>query len=70
MMLDQIHEAVMQGKQELVASLTRQAIDQKLPPKDLLGAMVRAMDEIGRQYQDGKAYVPQMLFASRAMKTG
>ncbi len=60
----------MEGKKDLVETLTQEAIDQNISPKDSLNAMVRAMDEIGQQYQCGKAYVPQMLFASRAMKTG
>ena len=69
-MLEKIYAAVMEGKKDLVETLTQEAIDQKIPPEDSLNAMVRAMDEIGQQYQCGKAYVPQMLFASRAMKTG
>ena len=55
---------------DLVEMLTGQAIDEKLPPKDILNAMVGAMDKIGQQYQCGQAFVPQMLFASRAMKAG
>ena len=30
--------------------------------------MIRAMGEVGRQFQDGKAFVPQLLMAGRAMK--
>lgn len=30
--------------------------------------MIRAMSEVGRRFQDGKAFVPQLLMAGRAMK--
>ncbi len=69
-MLDTIYEAVMQGKNDLAESLTKQAIDEKLPPEEILNTMVSAMDEIGKRYQNGQAFVPEMLFASRAMKVG
>ena len=30
--------------------------------------MIRAMSEVGQQFQDGQAFVPQLLMAGRAMK--
>ena len=33
------------------------------------GQMIRAMEEVGRRFQDGKAFVPQLLMAGRAMKS-
>jgi corrinoid protein of di/trimethylamine methyltransferase len=30
--------------------------------------MIRAMSEVGQRFQDGKAFVPQLLMAGRAMK--
>ena len=32
--------------------------------------MIRAMSEVGQRFQDGKAFVPQLLMAGRAMKAG
>ncbi len=68
--LEQINEAVQKGNGDLVVSLTQSAIDAGQSPVDILDCMVSAMDEIGRRYQCGEAYVPEMLFASRAMKVG
>ena len=31
--------------------------------------MIRAMGEVGQRFQDGKAFVPQLLMAGRAMKS-
>lgn len=30
--------------------------------------MITAMGEVGQRFQDGKAFVPQLLMAGRAMK--
>ena len=30
--------------------------------------MIKAMGEVGQRFQDGKAFVPQLLMAGRAMK--
>jgi corrinoid protein of di/trimethylamine methyltransferase len=32
--------------------------------------MIAAMSEVGQRFQDGKAFVPQLLMAGRAMKAG
>ena len=32
------------------------------------GQMIRAMSEVGQRFQDGQAFVPQLLMAGRAMK--
>lgn len=39
-----------------------------MPEEIINGQMISAMTEIGRQFQDGKAFVPQLLMAGRAMK--
>lgn len=61
--------AILNGKSEEAAIATREAIDQEFVPQDLInGQMIRAMGEIGQRFQDGKAFVPQLLMAGRAMK--
>ncbi len=39
-------------------------------PKTVLDAMTAAMDVVGRKFQEGELYVPEMLIAARAMKAG
>ena len=39
-----------------------------VPPQEILDAMTGAMGIIGRRFQDGDIYVPEMLIAARAMK--
>ena len=62
--------AILNGKSEEAANATRDAIAAGIPPQDLInGQMIRAMGEVGQRFQDGKAFVPQLLMAGRAMKS-
>jgi len=66
---ERLFEAILNGKSEEATTATREAIAQKIAPQDLInGQMIRAMGEIGQRFQDGKAFVPQLLMAGRAMK--
>ena len=66
--LESLQEAVETGNRDDAIQLTQQAIDDELPARDILNAMVSAMDEIGGRFQRGEAFVPEMLLAARAMK--
>jgi corrinoid protein of di/trimethylamine methyltransferase len=66
---DRLFEAILNGKSDEAAAATKDAITQGLAPQDLInGQMIRAMGEVGQRFQDGKAFVPQLLMAGRAMK--
>ena len=66
---EQLFQAILDGKSEDAATATREAIAQAIDPQDLInGQMIRAMSEVGKRFQDGKAFVPQLLMAGRAMK--
>lgn len=66
---DDIFEAILAGKGDDAAAATRKAIDAGMAPQDIInGQMIRAMGEVGQRFQDGKAFVPQLLMAGRAMK--
>ncbi len=66
--LKALADAVRTGKRADAANLTRQAIADNAPPRQILDAMVGAMDELGRKFQCQEVFVPEMLIASRAMK--
>lgn len=66
---ERLYQAILEGKSDEAAVATREAIAQHIAPQDLInGQMIRAMSEVGRRFQDGKAFVPQLLMAGRAMK--
>ena len=67
--VERLFEAILNGKSDEAAAATKDAIAQGIPPQDLInGQMIRAMGEVGQRFQDGKAFVPQLLMAGRAMK--
>lgn len=66
---ERLFQAILNGKSDEAAAATRDAIAQHIAPQDLInGQMIRAMGEVGQRFQDGKAFVPQLLMAGRAMK--
>ena len=66
---EQLFQAILHGKSDDAAAATRDVVAQNMAPQDLInGQMIRAMSEVGQRFQDGKAFVPQLLMAGRAMK--
>lgn len=57
------------GNRTAAAELTKAAVERGIDPREILGAMTAAMDVVGRGFQDGELFVPEMLIAARAMKT-
>jgi 5-methyltetrahydrofolate--homocysteine methyltransferase len=66
--LQALADAVKSGNRAEAVKQTKQAIEEKVSPGDILNSMVGAMDEIGRRFQRNEVFVPEMLIASRAMK--
>ena len=61
--------AILEGKSAEAAQATQMAIDRGEIAQDIVNEqMIRAMSEVGQRFQDGKAFVPQLLMAGRAMK--
>ena len=66
---EEVFEAILAGKGDKAADATKRALDEGVAPQDIInGQMIRAMSEVGQRFQDGKAFVPQLLMAGRAMK--
>jgi 5-methyltetrahydrofolate--homocysteine methyltransferase len=62
--------AVEVGNRTVAAAETQAALDAGVDATEVLGAMTAAMDVVGRKFQEGELYVPEMLIAARAMKAG
>ncbi len=66
---DGVFAAILDGKADKAVEATRKALDGGAAPQEIInGQMIRAMGEVGQRFQDGKAFVPQLLMAGRAMK--
>lgn len=67
--LVELKDAIVAGKLEPAMAVTKAAIAEGADPQYIIsGYMIKAMEEIGRRFADGKAYVPELLMAARAMK--
>ena len=66
--LDNLTEAIKKGNRVDAKKLTEGAIKENVPAGDILAALVKGMDDVGRRFQCNEIFVPEMLIASRAMK--
>ncbi|MBR7171681.1 MAG: B12-binding domain-containing protein, partial [Prevotella sp.] len=66
-----LFDAIVGGKANEAVTATKAAVEQGIAPQDIInGQMVKAMAEVGQRFEEGKAFVPQLLMAGRAMKAG
>ena len=66
-----LFDAIVGGKANDAVTATKAAVEQGIAPQDIInGQMVKAMAEVGQRFEEGKAFVPQLLMAGRAMKAG
>jgi 5-methyltetrahydrofolate--homocysteine methyltransferase len=69
--LQNIFNGILEGDRETVRTNVQQAIDAKMSPAVILNdSMVSAMAEVGKRFEEGEYYVPELLIAARAMKEG
>jgi len=69
--LTDIKNAIINGQNALVKEKVDAALEQGLDPVMILNSgMVEAMVEVGRRFEQGEAFVPEMLLAARAMQSG
>ncbi len=69
--LQNIYNGILDGDRDMVRTNVQKAIDAKMAPGVILNdAMVASMGEVGKRFEEGEYYVPEMLIAARAMKEG
>ncbi len=69
--LDNIYEAILDGDMGIVPTNVQSAIDAGISVSDILiEGMIAAMEEVGRLFQEGEYFVPEMLLAAHSMKAG
>jgi len=67
--LDIIYDAVLDGDAQIAQSETVISLNAGIPAEGILKeACIPAMDEVGRLFEIGETFVPQMLIAARAMQ--
>ena len=70
-LVKQIYQGIVDGQQDVVAAGVDAALEGGVPARTILEeVMLAAMAEVGRLFEEGECYVPEMLISARAMKTG
>ncbi len=70
MNLDTIYDAVLRGDANTAAVDTQAALNENIDPNKVLHeACMPAMAEVGRLFEAGDKFIPEMMIAARAMQT-
>ena len=70
-LIHEIYEGVVSGQNAFVQQKVKEALESGVAPVSLLNeGMIAAMAEVGRRFEEGEYYVPEMLIAARAMQGG
>jgi len=69
--IESIYKGILDGDQHLVAEKVTEALNAGMSPDSILkDGLVAAMGEVGRLFENGEYFVPEMLIAARAMQAG
>lgn len=70
-LLQEIANYIINGKAPETEKLVQQALDAKVPVKEVLNkGLIAGMDVVGQKFKNNEFYVPEVLIAARAMKAG
>jgi 5-methyltetrahydrofolate--homocysteine methyltransferase len=71
MSLEAVYEAVVEGNAPETAAQVEAALAAGVPASEILNkGCIAAMGEVGRLFEAGEMFVPEMLIAARAMQAG
>jgi 5-methyltetrahydrofolate--homocysteine methyltransferase len=69
--IDAVYKSVVEGDAPAAKAAVEAALQAGLPAGQLMQeGLIAAMTEVGRRYEAGEFYVPEMLIAARAMQNG
>jgi len=67
--LDELKEAIINGNAPAAKKLTERALSEGIRPGDFFqGAIIPAMDEVGRRMRECEFFIPEVLIAARAAR--
>lgn len=69
--MEKIYQAVLEGDLETTVKEVKASLDANVSAATILqDGLIAAMGEVGRLFEEGEYYVPEMLIAARAMQAG
>jgi corrinoid protein of di/trimethylamine methyltransferase len=67
--LDSLYEHTLNGEPKPVVALTKEGLELGMSPLTILfDALIPALEEVGRLFEQGEYFVPEMLMSARAMQ--
>lgn len=67
--LDELYDHTIDGEKEPVVALTKEGLDLGMDPLVILfDSLIPALEEVGRMFEEGTFFVPEMLVAAKAMQ--
>lgn len=67
--LDEIKDSIISMKRDLARELTQKALDEGMEAGVILhSSLIPAMDTVGKEFEEGIKFIPEILVASKAMK--
>ena len=70
-LLESISKNLEQGNDKKVLELTKQAIEQKVPPQKILDeGLIAGMNVVGERFKNHDIFLPEVLLAAKAMYAG
>ena len=67
--MDELKQLVIDGKADKAVALVVKLLDEGKVPDEIMGqALIPAMDIVGKLFQDGEYFLPELLVAARAMQ--
>jgi 5-methyltetrahydrofolate--homocysteine methyltransferase len=69
--LEEIYNNILAFSTKEVAKGVNTALDEEIPAAEILGkGLIAAMEEVGRRFEAGEFFVPEMLAAAQVMRAG
>jgi len=69
--LNDLCQSVIEGNKNQAQELVKEAIKENVPAEQILKeGLIRAMAEVGKKFEEGEYFVPEMLISARAMQNG
>jgi 5-methyltetrahydrofolate--homocysteine methyltransferase len=66
-----IYQSILDGQNKDIGAQVEKALQNSVSPKSILEeGMISAMAEVGRLFEAGEYYIPEMLISARAMQAG
>ena len=67
--LEELKEAVIQGKRKIATDITQKALDDGADPQTLIDSyLIPALNLVGEKFEQKKIFVPEMMIAAKSMQ--